>query len=102
MGEIDIKKRVKPEKSLVGKVNITCPRCGKNRVVKDGKNRHQKQNYKCCGCSRQFSLNPGNKVSPFVKDIILRMLEEKIPVPVIARITKVSRSVVYKYRKMIT
>ncbi|MBD1835661.1 IS1 family transposase [Cyanobacteria bacterium FACHB-472] len=33
-----------------------CPSCQSEDVVKNGRTRHDKQNYKCCDCGRQFTL----------------------------------------------
>ena len=37
---------------------LTCPSCGDDRVVKNGRTRHGKQNHKCRGRGCQFVNDP--------------------------------------------
>jgi len=78
---------------------VKCPNCEGTDVIKNGQTRHKKQNLKCKTCHRQFTLTSEQGVLPVVKEIIIRLLAENVPVAVIARATKVSKKRVYDYRK---
>ncbi len=70
---------------------IFCPRCDSNRVVKNGFVHNGNQNFKCKDCSRQFVLDPKNKmIEQETKDLIDKLLLEKLPLAGIARVTGVS------------
>jgi transposase-like protein len=70
---------------------LSCPNCGSQRVVKNGKIHHGKQNHKCQDCGRQFVQNPQNKViSDDTKHLIDKLLLEKLPLAGIARVAEVS------------
>ncbi|MEJ6485290.1 IS1 family transposase [Nostoc punctiforme UO1] len=76
----------------------TCPSCGSQHTVKNGKIHNQKPKYQCQNCKIQFVENPTNKV--ITKDIIElidRLLLEKIPLAGIARATLVSETWLQKY-----
>lgn len=78
----------------------SCPQCGSNHVVKNGKSHSGKQNHKCRNCGRQFVAEPTNAaVSDETKALINRLLSEAIPVASIARITGVSETWLYAYLK---
>lgn len=66
---------------------ISCPRCDSNRIVKNGFIHNGNQNFLCKDCNRQFVLNPKNKViGEETKDLIDKLLLEKLPLAGIARI----------------
>lgn len=68
-----------------------CPSCKSNLIVKNGKIHNGKQNYKCRNCRRQFVKDPQNKViNHETKDLIDKLLLEKIPLAGIARVADVS------------
>ena len=70
---------------------LTCPRCNSSQVVKNGKIHNGNQNFKCKACLRQFVQNPTKKViAQETKDLIDKLLLEKIPLAGIARVTGVS------------
>lgn len=70
---------------------ISCPRCDSNRIVKNGFIHNGNQNFKCKDCDRQFVLNPKNKViDQETKNLIDKLLLEKLPLAGIARVTGVS------------
>ena len=70
---------------------IFCPRCDSSWVVKNGFIHNGHQNFKCKQCNRQFVRNPKNKViREETKDLINKLLLEKLPLAGIARITGVS------------
>ncbi len=67
---------------------IFCPRCDSNQVVKNGFIHSGNQNNKCKQCQRQFVRNPTNKViGKETKDLIDKLLLEKLPLAGMARIT---------------
>ncbi|WP_250122937.1 IS1 family transposase [Chroococcidiopsis sp. CCMEE 29] len=70
---------------------ISCPSCDCEQVVKNGFIHNGKQNFLCKSCGRQFVLNPKNKViEQETKDLIDKLLLEKLPLAGIARVTGVS------------
>ena len=83
-----------------------CPSCQFEDVVKNGRTRHNKQNYKCCDCGRQFIENPQwRMISEETKGIIDRLLLEKLPLAGIARALHISelwlqQYVSQKYKQM--
>ncbi|WP_445243286.1 IS1 family transposase [Microcoleus sp. Pol14C2] len=75
-----------------------CPECGSNHIVKNGRIHNKKPKYKCQSCGRQFVENPTNKViSSETKDLIDRLLLEKISLAGIARSTGVSQKWLQDY-----
>ena len=76
----------------------TCPTCHSDAVVKNGRTRHSKQNYKCRDCGRQFVEAPQwRAVSEEQRAIIDRLLLEKIPLAAIARVMQVSEQWLQSY-----
>ena len=67
-----------------------CPTCNSENVKKNGSIHNKKQKYACKDCKWQFVLNPENCISQEKKDIIDKLLLEKIPLAGIARVTGVS------------
>jgi IS1 family transposase/transposase-like protein len=75
-----------------------CPDCGSNHIVKNGRIYNKKPKYKCQSCGRQFVENSTNKViSSPTKDLIARLLLEKISLAGIARSTGVSQKWLQDY-----
>ncbi|MCC3451911.1 MULTISPECIES: IS1 family transposase, partial [unclassified Microcoleus] len=75
-----------------------CPNCGSKEVSRNGKTRHHKQNYKCRKCGRQFVLNPAWKpITEEQKELMSRMLLERISQAGIARVLQVSEDTVQRY-----
>lgn len=75
-----------------------CPTCGSQHTVKNGRIHNKKSKYQCQDCGRQFVENPTNKViSQDTKDLIDKLLLEKIPLAGIARVTGVSEPWLQKY-----
>lgn len=69
-----------------------CPSCGSAAFKKNGINQHGDQNHKCLVCSRQFVLDPQNKIiSEETKDLIRSLLLEKLSLRGICRVVKVSQ-----------
>lgn len=76
----------------------TCPSCHCETVVKNGRTRHGKQNYKCRDCGRQFVEEPQwRRISEETKGIIDRLLLEKLPLAGIARALQISELWVQQY-----
>jgi len=75
-----------------------CPNCGSNHIVKNARIYNKKPKYKCQSCGRQFVENPTNKeISSQTKDLIDRLLLEKISLAGIARTTDVSQKWLQDY-----
>jgi len=67
-------------------------------VAKNGKIHNSKQNHKCSDCGRQFVLNPTQKrISKETKDLLDKLLLEKLPLAGIARVTDVSEPWLQEY-----
>ena len=68
-----------------------CPNCASKRTVKNGHIHNGKQRFRCQDCGRQFIENPEKKViEPVTRELIDRLLLERISLAGIARVTKVS------------
>ena len=75
-----------------------CPNCQSEAVIKNGRTRHQKQNYKCRDCGRQFVEDPQwRMISEETKGIIDRLLLEKLSLAGIARALEISELWVQQY-----
>ncbi len=82
----------------MSKSTLFCPTCNCNAIVKNGKTRHGKQNYKCNDCGRQFVENPKwRKISEETKQLIDRLLLEKIPLAGISRALSISEPWLQSY-----
>lgn len=76
----------------------TCPACDSTHIVKNGKIHNGKQNFKCRNCGRQFVQDPQNKIiDQATKDLIDKLLLEKIPLAGIARVAGVSEPWLQNY-----
>lgn len=76
----------------------TCPACNSTHTVKNGKIHNGKQNFKCCTCARQFVQYPQNKIiDQATKDLIDKLLLEKIPLAGIARVAGISEPWLQSY-----
>ncbi|CAK0765340.1 InsA N-terminal domain-containing protein [Gammaproteobacteria bacterium] len=75
-----------------------CPNCHSESVVKNGFNALGKQIHRCNECGRQFVLNPSKgPISDEKKELIDRLLLERIPLAGIARVVGVSESWLQNY-----
>jgi len=71
---------------------MRCCHCNSLEVVKNGSTSTGKQKYKCKSCNRQFVLNPkSNKIGEETKQLIDKLLLEKISLAGIVRSTQVSK-----------
>lgn len=69
----------------------TCPKCSSNNCVKNGSVHNGKPKNQCNDCGRQFVDDPENvPVSDETKDLIDKLLLEKIPLAGIVRVAGVS------------
>ena len=71
---------------------MNCPKCSSEHIVKNGSRQNGKQNFKCLPCGRQFVENPSKhyKIPQETRDLVDRLLLEKISLAGIARATQVS------------
>lgn len=70
---------------------MNCPSCQSSNIVKNGLIHNGKQNYRCKDCGRQFVEDPQQKlISEQTKNLVDRLLLEKIPLAGIARVCDVS------------
>jgi transposase-like protein len=69
---------------------MNCPTCQSENIIKNGSIHNGKQKYACKDCNRQFVLEPENCISPEKKDLIDKLLLEKITKAGIARAVEVS------------
>jgi insertion element IS1 protein InsB len=80
------------------KLDLICPTCGSDDIVKNGTTRRGKQNYKCRDCGRQFVENPQWKpIDPDRQEMIDRLLLERVAIAGIARVAEVSESWLQDY-----
>ena len=76
---------------LLGGFMVSCTQCHSNQTVKNGKTHSGTQSYRCRNCGKQFVLNPKKgPISQETKEIIDRMLLERLSLAGIARVTRVS------------
>src|SRR5512146_650443 len=69
----------------------TCPSCASSHTVKNGHIHNGKQRFKCHECGRQFVEHPSKKViGQATRELIDRLLLERISLAGIARATQVS------------
>jgi len=70
-----------------------CPTCGSEHLIKNGSAHNGKSKYQCKSCGHQFVVNPTKTtVSKEIKQLIDRLLLERISLRGIARVTQVSWS----------
>ena len=75
-----------------------CPACASFHTVKNGHIHNGKQRFKCRDCGRQFVEHPRKKViDQGTRELIDRLLLERIPLAGIARATQVSESWLQAY-----
>ncbi len=68
-----------------------CPNCSSEKTVKNGHIHNGKQRYKCHDCGRQFGENPEKiLISQEKRELIDRLLLERISLAGITRVVKVS------------
>ena len=77
---------------------LTCPKCNSAKIVKNGRIHTGKQNYKCKHCCRQFVANCEKKyISSETKELIDKLLLERVSLAGIARVADVSETWLQQY-----
>ena len=75
-----------------------CPICASTKTVKNGHIHNGKQRFKCHDCGRQFIEQPSKKViDQATRELIDRLLLERISLAGIARATRVSEQWLQTY-----
>lgn len=70
-----------------------CPRCHATHVARNGRLRSGAQNFLCRGCGRRFVAHPKKgPVTDDRKELVRRLLRERMSLRGIARATGLSRS----------
>jgi transposase-like protein len=70
-----------------------CPSCAATRVVRNGANQSGTPTFLCRGCGRRFVERPkAGPVPEATRQLVLRLLGERMGLRAIARVTGVSRS----------
>ena len=78
--------------------NTICPRCDSENIVKNGNTTYGKAKFMCKDCRKHFVKNPVvREISDEKKELIDRLLLEKIPLAGIARTVQVSLRWLYSY-----
>ena len=77
---------------------MECPRCKSEQIIKNGSIHTGKQKYMCKACGRQFVENPKHPgISDETKELIDKLLLEKLPLAGIVRVTGVSETWLQNY-----
>ena len=76
-----------------------CTGCGSEDIVKNGKNRYGKQQFKCKACGKQAVLQPSVKYSETRKAEILAAYQERPSMRGISRVYGVSRQTLATWLK---
>jgi len=80
-----------PQKKCEEFPERVCPSCGSGHLIKNGSVHNGKPKHQCKNCGYQFVDNPTKPtVSSEVKQLIDRLLLERISLRGIARVTQVS------------
>ena len=78
---------------------MICPRCGSDKIVKNGRIHNGKPKFKCNSCGRQFIENPQNQpILDSTKQIIDKLLLERISLAGICRTMGVSEKWLSNYK----
>lgn len=82
---------------------MNCPDCNFDKVKKNGHINNGKQNYRCKRCGRQFvSENQQKKITPSCRNIIKKLLLERISLRGICRVMGVSLNWLLDFFRKIT
>lgn len=79
---------------------MECPHCYSTKIKKNGHTYYDKQNYQCTHCHRQF-IESGQDwfVSPADKELIDKLLLERISLAGICRVCDIGQTWLQKYIK---
>ena len=70
---------------------MNCPKCYSDKIVKNGHTHYGKQRFCCQHCGRQFVNNPSRQpVSQEKRNLIDKLLKERLALAAIARVAEVS------------
>ena len=69
---------------------MVCPACQSLNIVKNGSIHNGKPKFSCKDCGRQFVENPENVIPQETRDLIDKLLLERISLAGIVRVTGVS------------
>lgn len=70
---------------------MDCPNCHSNNFIKNGRTHYGKQRFRCQDCGRQFVNKPSRQpISQETRELIDRLLKERLSLAAIARVTSVS------------
>lgn len=70
---------------------MQCPKCNSLNIVKYGRTHYGKQRFRCQDCQRQFVEHPSRQpIEPQTRDLIDKLLKERLALAAIARVTGVS------------
>lgn len=68
-----------------------CPKCDSAQIVKYGRTHDGKQRFRCQDCKRQFVEHPSRQpTDAATRDLIEKLLNERLALAAIARVTGVS------------
>ncbi|MFP4693795.1 MAG: IS1 family transposase [Halothece sp.] len=77
---------------------MNCPKCHSSQFVKNGHTHYGKQRFRCQECGRQFVPNASRQpISQETRDLINKLLKERLSLAAIARITEVSERWLQQY-----
>jgi transposase-like protein len=80
-------------------ITYECTSCASTNIVKNGKNRYGKQQFRCKECGKQAVLNPSEKDSEEQREQILATYQERPSMCGIQRIYGVSRNTLSSWLK---
>jgi len=70
---------------------MNCPKCNSTNIVKNGLTHYGKQRFRCQDCRRQFGENQTRQpIDEVTRNLIEKLLKERLALAAIARITGVS------------
>lgn len=76
---------------------MICPKCQSSNRVKNGGIHNGKPKFACQDCGRQFVEKPENSIPQSKKDLIDKLLLERIPLAGMARVVEVSERWLQNY-----
>ena len=77
---------------------MNCPKCESEEIIKYGKTHYGKPRFRCQDCGRQFVENPTRQpIDAATRDLIDKLLLERLSLAAIVRITGVSARWVQSY-----
>ena len=70
---------------------MQCLKCQSSHIVKYGRTHYGKQRFRCQDCKRQFVEAPSRQpIDQVTRDLIEKLLKERLALAAIARVTGVS------------